>query len=97
MNLAPLDAFPLTSKLGILVKLLLVLNVLLTGLAILFAWQAEALRARVRDLEKRGRLAGQDTTPPPDGPHSRRPMPALSDDRPIPAARHPGAGARRLP
>lgn len=76
---AAVSAFPVVQDLSRLLIVLLVMNAVLAGLVILFAYWASMYRDRLRDLEEA-------TT----SPLSIAPTPSpLSDDRPIPATRDP--------
>lgn len=76
------SAFPLVQDLNRMVVLLLIVNAVLTGLVVLFAWRAAFYRDRVDELEERSHAQNVQAAPPPV-PAS----PPLSDDRPIPPAR----------
>ncbi len=75
---AAVSAFPFVQDLSRLLTVLLVMNAMLTGLVILFAYWASMYRDRLRELEE----ATSCPLPPP------APSP-LSDDRPIPSIRDP--------
>lgn len=74
---AAVSAFPVVQDLSRLLIVLLIMNAVLTGLVILFAYRASLYRDRLRDLEE----ANACTLPPSPSP--------LSDDKPIPATRDP--------
>lgn len=82
---AAVTAFPVVQDLTRLLTVMMVVNAVLTGLVILFAYRALLYRERLRDLEE----ANACSLPPLSTP--------LSDDRPIPAVRDPRRAVWRPP
>lgn len=82
-------SFPLIGQLSTIINVLLFLNSLLAGAVILFAFRAVTLGDRVRKLEARLAQESEDGLQrnPDVQPGVSQPSP-LSDDQPIPLARH---------
>jgi hypothetical protein len=78
-----LNSIPVLDELSGLVKWLLIVNVLLTGMTILFAFRAAIYKERVEELEKEIAQSVSDALTSP-----------LSDDRPIKPARQAKTPAR---
>lgn len=87
---AVVSAFPVVQDLNRIVIVLLVVNAILTGLVILFAWQAAHYRDRLQDLEDPASADLEETPVAPNRMHAGLEFSAspLSDDKPIPAARN---------
>lgn len=85
---AAISAIPVVQDLSRLLTVLLVMNAVLTGLVILFAYRASLYHDRLKEMEEAG------------GPAPLPPAPAdspLSDDKPIPPVRDPRRAIWRPP